>query len=73
MIVTLLSFPHSQHHYAGPHPFPTIVRDFQAVIGREARSQMLERVGRLPDHVVRHTLGPSRPIYPLAVAFRLFI
>lgn len=36
----------------GPHPFPTIVRDLQAVIGREARAQMLEQAGRLPDVVV---------------------
>ncbi|MDR7522444.1 MAG: tryptophan synthase subunit beta [Armatimonadota bacterium] len=33
----------------GPHPYPTMVRDFQAVIGREARDQMLEQAGRLPD------------------------
>src|SRR5215813_6061800 len=33
----------------GPHPYPQIVRDFQSVIGREARAQMLERCGRLPD------------------------
>ena len=34
---------------AGPHPYPTMVRDLQAVIGREARAQVLERDGRLPD------------------------
>src|SRR5512143_1424701 len=33
----------------GPHPYPTIVRDFQAVIGREARMQILQQAGRLPD------------------------
>jgi tryptophan synthase beta chain len=33
----------------GPHPFPTIVRDFQSVIGREVRQQMLQYEGRLPD------------------------
>src|SRR5262249_60815576 len=33
----------------GPHPFPMIVREFQAVIGNEAREQCLKRVGRLPD------------------------
>ena len=33
----------------GPHPFPTIVRDFQSVIGREVRAQLLEKEGRLPD------------------------
>lgn len=36
----------------GPHPFPTIVRDFQSVIGKEARQQMLDRAGKLPDTVV---------------------
>ncbi len=43
----------------GPHPFPLIVRDFQAVIGREAREQMLERTGRLPDAVVACVGGGS--------------
>ena len=33
----------------GPHPYPTMVRDFQAVIGREAREQILKAEGRLPD------------------------
>ncbi|MBI2299498.1 MAG: pyridoxal-phosphate dependent enzyme, partial [Armatimonadetes bacterium] len=37
---------------AGPHPFPWIVRDLQRVIGDEARAQMLERAGRLPDAVL---------------------
>jgi len=37
---------------AGPHPFPTMVREFQRVIGREARKQMIEQLGRLPDAVV---------------------
>jgi tryptophan synthase beta subunit len=36
---------------SGPHPFPTIVRDFQAVIGKEAREQIQEMTGRLPDVV----------------------
>lgn len=36
----------------GPHPFPTIVRDFQAVISREIKQQMLEKEGRLPDAVL---------------------
>ena len=36
----------------GPHPYPTMVRDFQSVIGNEARAQMLEQAGRLPDAVV---------------------
>src|SRR3954453_16967913 len=37
---------------AGPHPYPMMVRDFQSVIGREAREQMLEREGRLPDSLI---------------------
>jgi tryptophan synthase beta chain len=36
----------------GPHPYPLMVRDFQSVIGREARAQILEREGRLPDVLV---------------------
>jgi tryptophan synthase beta chain len=43
----------------GPHPFPMIVRDFQSVIGREARQQMLEREGRLPDYAVACLNGGS--------------
>ncbi len=43
----------------GPHPFPMIVRDFQAVIGREARQQSLETIGRLPDEVVACVGGGS--------------
>ena len=43
----------------GPHPFPMIVRDFQAVIGREARAQALERLGRLPDAVIACVGGGS--------------
>lgn len=43
----------------GPHPFPMMVRDFQAVIGREARSQSLEMIGRLPDEVVACVGGGS--------------
>ena len=35
----------------GPHPYPMLVRDFQSVIGRETRAQMLEREGRLPDYI----------------------
>ena len=37
----------------GPHPFPTIVRDFQAVIGKEIKEQLLEKEGQLPDAVHR--------------------
>jgi tryptophan synthase beta chain len=43
----------------GPHPFPMIVRDFQSIIGREARQQCLEQVGRLPDTVVASVGGGS--------------
>jgi tryptophan synthase beta chain len=43
----------------GPHPFPMMVRDFQAVIGREARQQCLEQVGRLPDEVIACVGGGS--------------
>src|SRR5437763_4853570 len=43
----------------GPHPFPLLVRDFQSVIGREARAQCLEQVGRLPDAVVACVGGGS--------------
>ncbi|MDX1946744.1 MAG: tryptophan synthase subunit beta [Pirellulaceae bacterium] len=43
----------------GPHPFPRIVRDFQSVIGREARQQSLDRLGRLPDLVVACVGGGS--------------
>lgn len=43
----------------GPHPFPMIVRDFQSVIGREARAQCLEHVGRLPEEVVACVGGGS--------------
>jgi tryptophan synthase beta chain len=43
----------------GPHPFPMIVRDFQSVIGREARSQCLDQIGRLPSAVVACVGGGS--------------
>ena len=46
----------------GPHPFPTIVRDFQAVISREIKEQMLEREGRLPDAVLACVGGGSNAI-----------
>ena len=46
----------------GPHPFPTIVRDFQAVISREIKSQMLEAEGRLPDVVLACVGGGSNAI-----------
>ena len=44
---------------AGPHPYPAMVRDFQAIIGREAKQQILEREGRLPDAVVACIGGGS--------------
>src|SRR3954452_102301 len=47
---------------AGPHPFPTMVREFQRIIGREARSQIIEQLGRLPDAVVACVGGGSNAI-----------
>jgi tryptophan synthase beta chain len=47
---------------AGPHPYPMMVRDFQSIIGREARAQILEREGRLPDAVVACIGGGSNAI-----------
>ncbi|WP_394281779.1 tryptophan synthase subunit beta [Corynebacterium sp.] len=47
---------------AGPHPFPTIVRDFHRVIAEEAKEQMLERTGALPDVVVASVGGGSNAI-----------
>jgi tryptophan synthase beta chain len=47
---------------AGPHPYPALVRDFQSVIGREARAQILEREGRLPDALVACIGGGSNAI-----------
>ena len=44
---------------AGPHPYPEMVRDFQSVIGREARTQMLARYGRLPDQAIACVGGGS--------------
>ncbi len=44
---------------AGPHPYPAMVRDFQTIIGREARAQMLEQVGRLPDALIACVGGGS--------------
>jgi tryptophan synthase beta chain len=44
---------------AGPHPYPTMVRDFQRVIGDEAREQIFEAEGRLPDHLVACVGGGS--------------
>ncbi len=47
---------------AGPHPYPAMVRDFQAVIGREAKRQILEKAGRLPDALVACVGGGSNAI-----------
>ena len=47
---------------AGPHPFPTLVREFQRVIGQEAKQQMQEQTGRLPDYVVACVGGGSNAI-----------
>ena len=47
---------------AGPHPYPEMVRDFQSVIGREARAQMVQRTGRLPDLLVAAIGGGSNAI-----------
>ena len=57
----------SDTHYClgsvmGPHPFPTIVRDFQAVISKEIKEQLLEKEGRLPDAVVACVGGGSKAI-----------
>ncbi|SFG38065.1 tryptophan synthase subunit beta [Oribacterium sp. WCC10] len=57
----------SDTHYClgsvmGPHPFPTIVRDFQAIISREIKEQMLEKEGRLPDAVIACVGGGSNAI-----------
>ena len=47
---------------AGPHPYPAMVRDFQAVIGKETREQMLEKEGRLPDSLIACIGGGSNAI-----------
>ena len=46
----------------GPHPYPVMVRDFQSIIGREARAQILEAAGRLPDYAVACVGGGSNAI-----------
>lgn len=53
----------------GPHPFPAIVRDFQSVMGREIRQQMLERADKLPDAVVACVGGGSNAIGAFAPFF----
>ncbi|AZS43854.1 tryptophan synthase subunit beta [Microbacterium oleivorans] len=47
---------------AGPHPFPAMVRDFQKIIGEEARQQLLDEIGRLPDAVIACVGGGSNAI-----------
>ncbi|MBQ0789273.1 MAG: tryptophan synthase subunit beta [Cycloclasticus sp.] len=47
---------------AGPHPYPAMVRDFQTIIGRESRQQMLQKTGRLPDALVACVGGGSNAI-----------
>jgi tryptophan synthase beta chain len=47
---------------AGPHPYPMMVRDFQAIIGCEARAQILEKEGKLPDYVIACIGGGSNAI-----------
>src|SRR3546814_18269807 len=47
---------------AGPHPYPELVRDFQSIIGREAREQILELEGRLPDMLIAPVGGGSNAI-----------
>ena len=47
---------------AGPHPYPAMVRDFQAVIGRESRAQMMQMTGRLPDKLIACVGGGSNAI-----------
>ena len=57
----------------GPHPYPLMVRDFQSVIGREARAQILEREGRLPDALIACVGGGSNSIglfHPFLIGFR---
>lgn len=58
---------YSKAHYllgtaAGPHPFPTIVREFQRMIGEETKQQMLAKEGRLPDAVIACVGGGSNAI-----------
>jgi tryptophan synthase beta chain len=61
-----ISEQHDTHYCfgtaAGPYPFPDLVREFQSVIGREARAQMLEQTGALPDYVVAAVGGGSNAI-----------
>jgi tryptophan synthase beta chain len=61
-----VSHPHDTYYIIGsalgPHPYPLMCRDFQSVIGREARQQILEQAGRLPDEVIACVGGGSNAI-----------
>jgi tryptophan synthase beta chain len=61
-----ITYPDTTHYLlgsvVGPHPFPSIVRDFQSVIGREAREQFLAAAGQLPDAVIACVGGGSNSI-----------
>lgn len=46
----------------GPHPYPTMVRDFQSIIGKETKQQILEKCGRLPDYIIACVGGGSNAI-----------
>ncbi len=46
----------------GSHPYPTLVRDFQSVIGKESRQQLFEQAGKLPDYIVACVGGGSNAI-----------
>lgn len=46
----------------GPHPYPSMIRDFQSVVGREAKAQILEREGRLPDYLIASVGGGSNAL-----------
>jgi len=61
-VTTVASTHYCIGSVGGPHPFPVMVRDFQRVIGVEARSQILEQAGRLPDAVIACVGGGSNSI-----------
>src|SRR5499433_1070590 len=61
-VTTVASTHYCIGSVGGPHPFPVMVRDFQRVIGAEARSQILEQAGRLPDAVIACVGGGSNSI-----------
>ncbi|HEX79065.1 MAG TPA: tryptophan synthase subunit beta [Dehalococcoidia bacterium] len=61
-----VTYPRETHYLlgsvVGPHPYPTIVRDFQSIIGRETREQFLKKLGRLPDCIIACVGGGSNAI-----------